>query len=291
MPLPRRRAAEVPYIPVFHRPEQSVLDNDSFSPSAGKPERFVARIRSDPRVRIIDDWQPLRRGDLYLAHDRRYVDGVLDGVLENGFGNTLMSVADSLPFTSGSLYHAAVRALDHGIALSPTSGFHHATHAGGGGFCTFNGLVVTALLTRRRHRVRKVGIVDLDMHYGNGTVHILETLRLRGIEHLSYGALSNRSPGPRDWLDRLDGELQRFRGCDLLLFQAGVDPHVDDPLGGDLTTDELRERDRIVFAFAKARGIPLAWNLAGGYQPDFSRVLDLHENTLRECIGVYCGGA
>ena len=89
MAPPPPAAADVPFIPVFHRPEQSVRDNESFSPSAGKPERFVARIRSDPHVRIVEDWQPLRRGDLYLAHDRRYVDGVLDGVLENGFGNTL----------------------------------------------------------------------------------------------------------------------------------------------------------------------------------------------------------
>jgi acetoin utilization deacetylase AcuC-like enzyme len=58
--------------------------------------------------------------------------------------------------------------------------------------------------------------------------------------------------------------VRGFAGYDLLLYQAGADPHIDDPLGGFLTTDELAERDRIVFSVAKEIGIPVVWNLAGG---------------------------
>ena len=81
--------------------------------------------------------------------------------------------------------------------------------------------------------------------------------------------------------------MQRFAACDLLLYQAGADPHVDDPLGGWLTTQQLRERDRGVFQTARSLGVPIAWNLAGGYQANLRKVLDIHDNTMLECLCAY----
>lgn len=274
-------------IAVFYRPEQNVPDNESFSPSAGKPRKFVERIQGHPGIEIRSDWVPLTRADLYTSHERAYVDDVLDGFQENGFGNRLKEVADSLPYTSGSLYHAAVHALDQGIALSPTSGFHHAKYHSGGAFCTFNGLTIAAQLLRSRDKVKKVGIVDFDCHYGNGTVDIIDHLDLKHIVHLTYGDHFHRFSGAASWLKALDKELEPFSKCGILIYQAGADPHRDDPLGGDLTTEEMLERDRIVFRFAKDRGIPIVWNLAGGYQQPFENVLDLHENTLKACLEVF----
>jgi acetoin utilization deacetylase AcuC-like enzyme len=72
-----------------------------------------------------------------------------------------------------------------------------------------------------------------------------------------------------------------------LLYQAGADPHIADPLGGWLTTAQLRERDRLVFTRCKALGLPVAWNLAGGYQNPLRKVLDIHDNTMLECIAAF----
>jgi acetoin utilization deacetylase AcuC-like enzyme len=76
-----------------------------------------------------------------------------------------------------------------------------------------------------------------------------------------------------------------------VFFQAGADAHVDDPLGGLLSTDQMRERDRTVFAVCRDLGIPLTWNLAGGYQeePDGSipKVVALHLNTFDEALRVW----
>jgi IMP dehydrogenase/GMP reductase len=81
---------------------------------------------------------------------------------------------------------------------------------------------------------------------------------------------------------------------DLVLYQAGADPHQNDPLGGWMTTAELRERDALVFETARARGLPLVWNLAGGYQRDaqggIAPVLEIHRNMALEHLRVYCGG-
>ena len=85
--------------------------------------------------------------------------------------------------------------------------------------------------------------------------------------------------------------VDELADCDLVLYQAGADPHVNDPLGGWLTTDELRRRDAIVFERLRALGVPVVWNLAGGYQQErdgtIPRVLEIHDNTARECVRAF----
>jgi acetoin utilization deacetylase AcuC-like enzyme len=79
--------------------------------------------------------------------------------------------------------------------------------------------------------------------------------------------------------------------CDIVLYQAGADPHISDPYGGWLTTNELRERDAIVFDILAKHKVPVAWNLAGGYQVEedgsIPKVLEIHDNTMRECQRVF----
>lgn len=75
--------------------------------------------------------------------------------------------------------------------------------------------------------------------------------------------------------------------CDIVLCQAGADPHIDDPLGGFLTTEQMTERDAHVFEGLKDRGVPAAWVLAGGYRDPLSKVIDLHMNTMRAVISAY----
>jgi acetoin utilization deacetylase AcuC-like enzyme len=75
---------------------------------------------------------------------------------------------------------------------------------------------------------------------------------------------------------------------DLLLYQAGADPLRDDPYSPlDLGHDDLWERDRMVFQFARNNGIPVAWVLAGGYSKDIRQVVEVHLNTARACVGVF----
>lgn len=69
--------------------------------------------------------------------------------------------------------------------------------------------------------------------------------------------------------------------CDIVLYQAGADPHIDDSLGGFLTTEQMAERDVQVFKGLKDRGAPVAWVLAGGYLDPLPKVIDLHVNTMR----------
>jgi acetoin utilization deacetylase AcuC-like enzyme len=217
--------------------------------------------------------------------------------------------------TNGGALAAATRALDDGAAAAVASGFHHAHADHGEGFCTFNGLVVAADALRAAGRIERVAVLDLDLHYGNGTASLcatrpwlvncsiygndywenkpyadVQTVRhADGPNHVSF-ALPNGSG--RDALfaaiDRgVEALLARGRP-DLVLYQAGADPYREDPYSPlDLDHDDLRERDRRVFAWARREHLPIAWVLAGGYTRDVSKVVAVHVGTFDAAQSVF----
>ena len=273
------------FIDVYFSPKQ--LSNPATtSPSPRKPAYVVADwINHAFPIRLVDP-VPTTRDQIALAHDRRYVDGVLDCLLPNGFRSRERDVADSLPWTTGSLLSAARCALSNGeVSCSPTSGFHHAGYGSGYGYCTFNGLMISALVLKAEGKVRRVGILDYDQHYGDGTANIVDELAIGWIRHVSQE--HNDTCAAKQFIGTLPEVVREFSDCDLLIYQAGADQHINDPLGGFLTTAELAERDRIVFSVAKEIGIPVVWNLAGGYQQPLGSVLEIHRNTMTACIVEY----
>lgn len=96
------------------------------------------------------------------------------------------------------------------------------------------------------------------------------------------------------YLARLDDLVRSFADCDVLLYQAGADAHIKDPLGGWMTSSQLEERDRIVFETTAKIGLPVAWNLAGGYQVDvnggIAPVLEIHRRTMQACVNAFARG-
>ena len=144
-----------PLLPVFFTPRM-VARSGSFSPSAAKPLQVVESWKRRGFPIEIHEPVPVTVDELSLVHDRRHVVAILAGKAENGFGNRSREVAASLPFTSGSMLSAARHVLRHGgVAASPTSGFHHAGFDQATGFCTLNGLMVTAAALRAEGLVRE----------------------------------------------------------------------------------------------------------------------------------------
>jgi acetoin utilization deacetylase AcuC-like enzyme len=274
-------------IPVFYL-EHLLAETSSFSPSASKPRHVLAAWRKAGLPMAVHPFAPASELDLCLAHDPVYVRGVLDGTLPNGFGDTSREVARSLPFTTGAMMAAARASLRAGCGCAPVSGFHHAHYDSAGGYCTFNGLVITAQKLLSEGVVQRVLILDCDMHYGDGTDQILERLAVReSVTNATFGRWFDQPSHAGAYLQRLRETVARFDSYDLVLYQAGADVHVDDPLGGVLTTEQMIERDRIVFDAARSSETPITWNLAGGYQEPLAKVVDLHVNTLRECVRAF----
>ena len=256
----------------------------SFSPSAAKPRAAVESWRKlDIPLNVMVP-KPASVQDLMRAHLPAFVDAVLACRSDNGFGNRSKAVAASLPHTSGAMLAAAREALRNGrVAVAPCSGFHHAGYANAGGFCTFNGLMVTAMALHASGEATRVGILDFDQHYGDGTDDIIRHLGIDWANHYSAGLHFCFQAEARRFLSAIPGLVAGLQDCDVILYQAGADPHIDDPLGGWLTTRQLLERDRLVFEAAADLGIPVAWNLAGGYQTPLRKVLEIHDNTMRAC--------
>ena len=270
-----------------------VADAASYSPSAGKPAAVVADWQARGLSLRLVEPVPATVDELCLAHDRAFVEGVLDGTRRNGFGNARPDVAASLPYTSGAMLTAARLVLSEGGAVcAPCSGFHHAGWDAGSGFCTFNGLVVVAAALRAAGLARRVAILDCDQHYGDGTDAILARLgNPAWVHHFTAGRDFDAPSDVPSFFERLERELDAAATCDVVLYQAGADPHIADPLGGWMTTAQLRERDARVFEGLRARRVPLVWNLAGGYQRDarggIGPVLEIHRHTALEHLRVF----
>lgn len=272
---------------VFFDERMVVEKNTSFSPSAGKPAKVMESWKKIVPVELMEVI-PVTPNELKQIHNPRYVDAILNCEITNGFGNKLQTVADSLLWTNGSFVSAAMYSVNtRHNTVSPTSGFHHACYNQAMGFCTFNGLVLAALLVKKKCNLapgKKIAIADIDMHYGNGTDQLIQEHDLQGlINHFTFGHYHPSPDRPlkgNEFLPMLPAIMNLLlKDAEVLFYQAGADPHLDDPYGGSLTTEELKERDRIVFEAARDRAVPVVWNLAGGYQGDIRKVLDIHDNT------------
>lgn len=272
---------------VFYDPRQSVKENESFSPSAGKPEQVVKSWSQLGIPMEIAGFKPVQPEDLYLVHAKKYVDDLLACKIPNGFGNHSEPVAAALPWVSGSMVAASLYALKNSEnTFSPTSGAHHAHYSRASGYCSFNFLMLAAVKAKMAG-AKRVGILDADAHPSDGCMEIIDKLGLDWLQLHSFGAcgIQNTSDAT-EWLKRLPEVCFSFEGCDLILYNAGVDSHVDDPLGGFLTTEKLATRDMYVYETFYRLGIPVATSLAGGYQRDkdgsISFLLDLHNQTFQE---------
>lgn len=276
-------------IRVFYDDNQTAEKNSSFSPSAVKPAKALASWRKLGVPLEVLTFKPLKPSEISIAHDPEYVKKVLTCQIANGFGNTLPEVAKTLPWVSGSFVAATLDVLHtRGVAISPTSGAHHAGWDFGGGFCTFNFLMIAAVRALEAG-AKRVGILDLDQHGSNGCYDIIKKMGLEDKTVLwdlgSYGPSASQA---ERWLAEFPTLLQnKFHDCDIVLCQLGVDCHVEDPLGGCFTTEQLKKRDNTVFTFCQSHHIPLVVNLAGGYQQPIRKVLDLHDAMIKECWNVY----
>ena len=178
--------------------------------------------------------------------------------------------------TNGGTVAAALAAMKDGVAGSLSSGLHHAQQSRGAAFCTFNGLVIAARKALD-HGARSVLILDLDAHCGGGTHSLIDgDNRLTQVD-VSVNVVdaywmngNNTLDIVRDsanYLPTIEAKLGELGNFDLCLYNSGMDPDERCEVGGfaGINADVLRRREELVFGWAKQRGIPIAFVLAGGY--------------------------
>jgi acetoin utilization deacetylase AcuC-like enzyme len=199
---------------------------------------------------------------------------------------------------TGATVLAARAALEDGVAANVGGGTHHAFADVGRGFCVFNDVVTALRVMRAEGRVRRVLVVDVDVHQGDGTHALLAadassfTLSVNGFRNYPF----RRVPGDVD-VDLPDGtgderylaELEQALGPalhrarpELCFVLAGADPFVGDRLGRlALTKEGLAARDTLIRDTLAAAGVPVCLTLAGGYAKEIGDTVDINVSTLR----------
>ncbi len=275
-------------------------------------------LSSHPHVEILSPRQ-IEIDDLLEVHTAEYIEAVRTGeplaLAQSQKFPWSPALFPSVLLTNGGIFAAAEEALESGSSAALASGFHHSHRTRGEGFCTFNGLVVAIDALRKRGKLKNAAILDMDLHYGNGTAQLTQerpwifALSLYGNDYWDNTAYRDVTiPRHRDGRNHRSAALPA--GCngktlfeimeqnlplllesgkpDLLLYQAGADPYCEDPYSPlSLTHSDLLERDRLVFQFAKRNQIPIAWVLAGGYTQEISKVVQVHVNTFQAWKDTY----
>jgi len=267
-------------IPVFYHPGQ-VHDPKSFSKSPLKPKLLAERIEKDYNFHIVSDLiSPIESSRLKLIHDHGYIDGLMAGTVADGFGNASKSDFKAIRTTVGNFVTAAEYALTQSpIVWSLTSGFHHATHKGGGGFCTIEGLTLAAFELRKFHNAKTL-IVDEDLHYGNGCVDVIKTMDMG--DYCTYHQSRFTHTMARVDIGAYRKELRKMLVVskpDIIMYQAGADNWIGDTMSGNLSLGQLYKRDLATFQEARDAGVPVVCNLAGGYAQDYEDTLSIHMTT------------
>jgi acetoin utilization deacetylase AcuC-like enzyme len=265
---------------------------------------LVGRVCT-PEVPSVD-WLALVHGPEYI---RAYRDGsILPQAMRRIGLPWSPELVDRTQIALGGTILAARLALAEGMAGNAAGGTHHAFPDYGSGFCIFNDLATAAQVLLAEGLVQRVLIVDLDVHQGDGTAAIFQNeprvftfsmhcgINFPGTkQHSDLDVSLAEGLTDEDYLRTLDRYLpdllSQFRP-DLVLYDAGVDPHVADRLGKLALTDRgLFCRDMQVLSACMRGGYPVAYVIGGGYAEDLGALVDRHTLVFRAAAEVQrlCG--
>ena len=244
---------------------------------------------------------------LNQAHSKDYIKNIQNKTLDNlkqkkiGFPLNDSIVQRSFVATGGTVL-ASKLAINSGLACNTAGGSHHASFNEGAGFCVFNDVAVGARYLQKKGYARKIWIVDLDVHQGNGTADIFKndnsvfTFSMHCKSN--YPAKKTQSDLDVELEDNLEDKeyletLKKYllylneESFDFVYYIAGVDIHHDDRLGKLKISDEgIKVRDQIVVNNFYQKRIPLCGVLGGGYNKDFNKLIELHSMLHKSCAEI-----
>ena len=184
-------------------------------------------------------------------------------------------------------------ALGNGVACHLAGGTHHAFKDCGSGFCVFNDLAYASISLLNQKKVKKILILDLDVHQGDGTASICEnidnifTCSIHCKNNFPFDKKNSNLDVPIDdevndveYINILTKTLDQIESNftpDIVFYDAGVDVHSNDDLGNlNLTDYGIKKRDEIVCEYFKEKKIPLCTVIGGGYSKNRQELASRH---------------
>jgi histone deacetylase 11 len=292
-------------IPLVYHPKYNItaFGLERLHPFDGrKYQRIRAELVARGLRRSADFTRPraASRTDLLRLHTPDYLrslhrSDVLAGVLEVPIVRRFPAWAVNwrilrpMRYAAGGTILACRLALERGIAINLGGGYHHASTDGGGGFCVYADVPLAAKILHDEEKIGSLLVVDLDAHQGNGTASIFRNWPWARILDLYEEDVFPVPKEPEDYplavgpgltgqkyigmvVDALVEALDGVRP-DLVVYNAGSDPFIHDPLAHyRMTKADLAERDLLVVSMVRELAIPLAMVLSGGYSTESWRV-------------------
>mgnify|MGYP000480304249 CR=1 FL=1 len=241
------------------------------------------------------------------SHSLEYINHIKNKTLDIkaqkriGFPINDSVVKRSFVATGGTVL-ASKLALDSKLACNTAGGSHHATFNFGAGYCVFNDVAVATNYLKNKNYAKKILIIDLDVHQGNGNAEIFKNDKnvLTFSMHCAsnYPAKKSKSDidvelkdnmEDKEYLDILSKQVKKLNEntFDFVFYIAGVDIHSDDRLGKLKITDNgIDRRDQMVIENFFSKNIPLCGVLGGGYNKSFEKLIELHSLLHKNCAKV-----
>lgn len=243
------------------------------------------------------------------THDKAYFNKLLNqqlSALEQrkiGFPQSPELFHRELVITQGTI-DASLHAIENGAALNVAGGTHHSFSDRGEGFCMLNDMAVASNYLLKNKLRKKILIIDLDVHQGNGTAKLMEnnplvfTFSMHGKNNYPFYKetsdldieLSDGTTG-EEYLTLLNEALPKLIDLvepDFAFYLAGVDILDTDKFGKlRVSLSDCKKRDEIVFKELKKRNIPVTVALGGGYSQDIKIIVEAHCNTFRLAVDLF----
>lgn len=253
--------------------------------------------------------EPVLEDIILLTHEKTYWEQLRDLTLSAkdqrriGFPLNAQLLERELRITQGTI-DAAHFAMGNGIAFNVAGGTHHAGSNWGEGFCLLNDQAITANYLLNKKLAKRILIIDLDVHQGNGTAEIFQneprvfTFSMHGDKNFpfrkeisSLDVPLNDGVQDEEYLSSLNVNLKKaFERAkpDFVFYLSGVDVLATDKLGKlALSKAACKERDRIVLQACKDKNIPVQVSMGGGYSVDIRDIVDAHCNTYRLAFDLF----
>ncbi|MGB1251671.1 MAG: histone deacetylase [Candidatus Promineifilaceae bacterium] len=246
--------------------------------------------------------EPVSDADLVRVHSAEYIHRVKHCQLNAketrriGFPNIPAMYQRAIHSVGGTVCAARTAVVD-GKSAHLAGGTHHAHYDWGQGFCVFNDVMVASRILQRETNVKRILVIDLDTHQGNGTAVLaaddaaLFTFSMHGARNFPFHKATSDLDVPlpsgtedEAYLDALEQSLWRIfmlARADFVFYLSGADPYVGDQFGKlCLTKAGLLQRDEMVCEAVEAAGLPLALCMGGGYAKRVEDIVDIYAATV-----------
>ncbi len=296
-------------VPIINHPDYVAQIGDDHRFPIKKFGELIKLLKNKNIAKETNIYEPteVSISTLLNVHDETYINKIntlslnKDEIRKLGFPLVKSVRRRSFVATGGTVL-ASKLAVRHKLACNTAGGSHHAFPNQGNGYCVFNDVAVAAKYLKKKYQYKKILILDLDVHQGDGTAKIFENDN----DIFTVSVHSKKNYPTQKQISNIDIELDNGmedeeyiniiehlfkkiekQNFNFVFYIAGVDIHFQDRLGKlNISEEGIRKREKIVINNFFKKKIPLCGVLGGGYNQNFEQLVNLHSILHETCHNV-----